>query len=405
MNKEDFPILNFHNELVYLDSAATSQKPQVVIDSLTNFYTFENANVHRGLYSLSEQATAKYEEARIIVAKHFGASPEEIIFTSGTTAGLNYVSLSLIPDLIIAGEENVLLTSKMEHHASMLPIQQASVNNNIKIDYLGLDDNYQLDLEELEAKLKQGNVRALALTHMSNVLGTITPIATVVKLVRLLSPETIIIVDGAQYAPHYQLDLHKLDVDFYALSGHKMLGPTGIGVLYGKSELLRKMNPAIVGGGMINKVDYLQSSWADIPAKHEAGTPNIAGAIALAEAIRYLQKIGMHKVVAHEEELTSYLIAKLISIEGVSILGPESSQDRGGVVSFNVDKVHAHDIAQLLAERNIAVRAGHHCNQILLRDVLKTSATVRASIYLYNDYQDIDKLAATLVESIKKFRK
>lgn len=405
MNKEDFPILNFHNELVYLDSAATSQKPQVVIDSLTNFYTFENANVHRGLYSLSEQATAKYEEARIIVAKHFGASPEEIIFTSGTTAGLNYVSLSLITDLINAGEDNVLLTSKMEHHASMLPIQQASVKNNIKIDYLGLDDNYQLDLEELEEKLKQGNVRALALTHMSNVLGTITPIATVVKLVRLLSPETIIIVDGAQYAPHYQLDLHKLDVDFYALSGHKMLGPTGIGVLYGKSELLRKMNPAIVGGGMINKVDYLQSSWADIPAKHEAGTPNIAGAIALAEAIRYLQKIGMHKVVAHEEELTSYLIAKLISIEGVSILGPESSQDRGGVVSFNVDKIHAHDIAQLLAERNIAVRAGHHCNQILLRDVLKTSATVRASIYLYNDYQDIDKLASALVESIKKFRK
>lgn len=405
MNKEDFPILNFHNELVYLDSAATSQKPQVVIDSLTNFYTFENANVHRGLYSLSEQATAKYEEARIIVAKHFGASPEEIIFTSGTTAGLNYVSLSLITDLINAGEDNVLLTSKMEHHASMLPIQQASVKNNIKIDYLGLDDNYQLDLEELEEKLKQGNVRALALTHMSNVLGTITPIATVVKLVRLLSPETIIIVDGAQYAPHYQLDLHKLDVDFYALSGHKMLGPTGIGVLYGKSELLRKMNPAIVGGGMINKVDYLQSSWADIPAKHEAGTPNIAGAIALAEAIRYLQKIGMHKVVAHEEELTSYLIAKLISIEGVSILGPESSQDRGGVISFNVDKIHAHDIAQLLAERNIAVRAGHHCNQILLRDVLKTSATVRASIYLYNDYQDIDKLASALVESIKKFRK
>lgn len=405
MNKEDFPILNFHNELVYLDSAATSQKPQVVIDSLTNFYTFENANVHRGLYSLSEQATAKYEEARIIVAKHFGASPEEIIFTSGTTAGLNYVSLSLITDLINAGEDNVLLTSKMEHHASMLPIQQASVKNNIKIDYLGLDDNYQLDLKELEEKLKQGNVRALALTHMSNVLGTITPIATVVKLVRLLSPETIIIVDGAQYAPHYQLDLHKLDVDFYALSGHKMLGPTGIGVLYGKSELLRKMNPAIVGGGMINKVDYLQSSWADIPAKHEAGTPNIAGAIALAEAIRYLQKIGMHKVVAHEEELTSYLIAKLISIEGVSILGPESSQDRGGVVSFNVDKIHAHDIAQLLAERNIAVRAGHHCNQILLRDVLKTSATVRASIYLYNDYQDIDKLASALVESIKKFRK
>lgn len=405
MNKEDFPILNFHNELVYLDSAATSQKPQVVIDSLTNFYTFENANVHRGLYSLSEQATAKYEEARIIVAKHFGASPEEIIFTSGTTAGLNYVSLSLITDLINAGEDNVLLTSKMEHHASMLPIQQASVKNNIKIDYLGLDDNYQLDLEELEEKLKQGNVRALALTHMSNVLGTITPIATVVKLVRLLSPETIIIVDGAQYAPHYQLDLHKLDVDFYALSGHKLLGPTGIGVLYGKSELLRKMNPAIVGGGMINKVDYLQSSWVDIPAKHEAGTPNIAGAIALAEAIRYLQKIGMHKVVAHEEELTSYLIAKLISIEGVSILGPESSQDRGGVVSFNVDKIHAHDIAQLLAERNIAVRAGHHCNQILLRDVLKTSATVRASIYLYNDYQDIDKLASALVESIKKFRK
>ncbi|KXK26134.1 MAG: putative cysteine desulfurase, partial [candidate division WS6 bacterium OLB20] len=403
MNKSDFPLLQRNPELVYLDSAATSQKPQVVIDRVSRYYEEENANIHRGIYKLAETATAQYEEAREILATFAGTTPDRTIFTPGATHSLNYVALGLLHKLLKPGTKNTVLTSVMEHHANLIPWQQHAVRLGMHLEYVEIDGDYQLDLQEIEKKLKNGDVRVLALTHMSNVLGTITPLAGITAMVRKFSPDTVIVVDGSQYAPHYPLDLSTLDVDFYALAGHKMLGPTGIGVLYGKQEYLQLMDPPLTGGGMISKVERQKTNWAELPAKLEPGTPNIAGAIGLAEAARYLQKTGFDRIVKHEQELTEYMLAKLSDVPGLTVFGPADPSKRGGVVSFAVKGIHPHDVAQLLDEHNIAVRAGHHCNQVLMREVLKVSATTRASLYLYNTYEDVDAFDVALRKVVRTF--
>ncbi|MFQ5493003.1 MAG: aminotransferase class V-fold PLP-dependent enzyme [Candidatus Dojkabacteria bacterium] len=403
MNKKDFPLLQNRPELVYLDNAATTQKPQQVINAIVHYYENSNANVHRGIYKLSEEATSLYEESRELVALFLGAKPEQIIFTPGATAGLNYVALGYASGIISGGSDDVLLTTEMEHHSNLVPWQQLANELKVKLDFVKVDDEYRLDLDDLEQKLQGNNVKILALTHMSNTLGTINPIEEIVSMVREASPMTKIVVDGAQYAPHFPLNLTELDVDFYSIAGHKLYGPTGIGVLYGKSSLLKAMDPVFTGGGMIRKVERNQTQWADIPGKFEPGTPNIAGAIGLGEAVRYLKTIGMDKIAAHTQELAAYTLAKLSPIENISIYGPGEADDRGGVFSFAVESIHAHDMAQLLDGENVAVRAGHHCNQVLMREVLGTSSTTRSSVGLYNDYSDIDKLAEAIEVAVRKF--
>jgi cysteine desulfurase/selenocysteine lyase len=276
-----------------------------------------------------------------------------------------------------------------------------ALRKGVKIEAINVRD-YRLDLEELELILKTGKVKVFALTHMSNVLGTINPVAEITAMVRQLSPETIVVVDGAQFAPHYPVNVKALDVDFYAIAGHKMLGPTGVGVLYGKKVLLEQMDPVFVGGGMITKVELTKSEWENIPTKFEAGTPNIAQAIGLAEAVRFINKMGFPDINKHESELIDYFLAKVEDVKGLTVLGPNENKDRGAVFSFNIEGIHAHDLAQMLDEDDIAIRAGHHCNQVLLRDVLKVPATARASFYLYNDYKDIDKLVVGLEKAKKR---
>lgn len=399
MNKQDFPIFSNHPDLIYLDNAATTQKPQIVIDTERRFYESDNANVHRGLYDLSEKATQAYEDARSLVAHYFKAKPAEIIFTSGTTAGLNQLAHSLALD-VLEDEYCTVLSTVLEHHASILPWQQAVRRTGSRLELVGVTQDLSLDLDDLKSKLEKYTVKILALTHISNVTGTITPIKEIARIVRNISPKTLIIVDGAQSAAHIDLDLHDLDVDFYCCSGHKIYGPTGIGVTYGKSELLQKIDPGNYGGGVISKVERLESTWANPPAKFEAGTPNIAGAIALGEAIRFLGKIGIEKIKSHEQEVANYLFAKLSDISDIQVFSPQAELSRSGVISFNHSQIHAHDLAQLLADKGVCVRAGHHCNQILMREVLKVPATVRASIAMYNDYSDVDLLIEALTDAI-----
>lgn len=400
MNKNDFPIFANHPELVYLDSAATSQKPQAVIDCLAHYYQYSNANIHRGIYKLAEEATTLYESSREIAALHFGVEPHEIVFTPGATAGLNFVAFGVFEKNI--NPKDTMLVTEMEHHSNLLPWQQIAMRKKARIEAVNVKE-YKLDLTDLQQKLEKLQPKLLAFTHVSNSLGTVNPVGEIVKMTRELSPSTIIIVDGTQAAPHLKLDLKKLDVDFYAIAGHKMLGPTGIGILYGKKQLLESMDPMITGGGMIRKVELKSAEWAPIPEKLEAGTPNIADAIALGEAIRYLNKTGMDKIIRHEQELTAYTLAKLNDISKLKVLGPENLEDRSGVFSITIEGIHPHDIAQVLDEENIAIRAGHHCNQVLMREVLHIPATARISTYLYNDYKDIDRLEIAIDKLKHKF--
>lgn len=401
MNKSDFPIFQTYPNLVYLDNAATTQKPQQVLDAISEFYTKYNANVHRGIYDLSEMATEKYETARSEVAKFIGAKPSSIIFTAGTTNSINMLTSSIHSLIDKNGKEQTILLSEMEHHSNLVPWQQLASALGYRLEYIRVTDDYLLDLEDLHQKLAQFNVVVVALTHASNTLGTINPIKQISSLIREYSPQTIFCVDGAQAAPHLKLDMQELDVDFYSFSGHKLLGPTGIGVLYGKAELLERLSPPFTGGGMIRKVERQTSSWAPAPEKFEAGTPNVSGAIALAEACRYLSNIGLDEIIKYEEELIEYTINRFEELDKVTVYGPK--QNRTGVFSFTIEGVHPHDTAQILNEHHIAVRAGHHCNQVLMRDVLHLPATARASLYLYNDTTDIDKLIDGIKQVITTF--
>ena len=388
MNKKDFTIFAKNPNLVYLDSAATAQKPATVIRSLTKFYEQSNANVHRGIYQLSEQATEMFEQARNKVATFIGAGNDEIIFTSGTTQSLNMLADMLGSTL---PEGSQILVTEMEHHSNLLPWQQLAQKKKVQLEYANVGTDFRLDLDDLYVKLKTHPTAILALTQMSNVLGTENPIEEIVIEVRKISPETIIVVDGAQAIAHAHINVHHLDVDFYAFSAHKLYGPLGTGILYGKRQLLQKLEPSSYGGGMIARVERQSSTWTDSPARFEAGTPNIVGAIGLGAAIDYIGSLGIEQIVDSEAELTQYFLDLVHSTPGLTLYGPDELAERGPVFSFNLKGIHAHDLAQVLGEQHVAVRAGHHCNQILMNR-LGVPATLRASLGLYNDKADIDKL-------------
>ena len=393
--KSDFPI--FHNsDLVYLDSAATSQKPQVVLDTVNSVYTKSNANVHRALYSLGSISTEKYEKARNKVANFIGAnSSKEIIFTSGATESINLLAYSLGMNL---NSKDEILISEMEHHSNIIPWQQLSKRTGAKIKFIPITSDGELDLSEAK-KFFNSNTKIVSITHISNVLGTINPIANLSSIAHEYG--AIFIVDGAQGAAHKKVDVNNLGCDFYVCSGHKMLGPTGIGVLWGKFDLLNEMEPFMGGGEMIDKVTMTSATWNEVPYKFEAGTPNFVQAIGLGAAIDYLESIGMDEITKTEEELTSYALDKLQKINNIEIYG--NASERIGVISFNIRNVHPHDLAQFLNEYNIALRVGHHCAQPLLSKLNKTS-TARLSTYIYNDEKDIDKLCSALQEILGYFK-
>lgn len=391
--KKDFPIF-FDSDLVYLDNAATTQKPQSVLDEVDSLYREANANVHRALYSLGSEATERFENSRKKVAKYIGANSEkEIVFTSGTTESINLLARS-IGNTLKPGDE--ILISEMEHHSNIVPWQMTAQRTGATLKYLSIKETGELDISNPE-KYFTSNTKIISLTHMSNVLGTINPIKELSAKAHQVG--AIMIVDGAQGASHLPMDVQDLGCDFYAFSGHKMLGPTGIGVLWGKTEHLEEMDPFMGGGEMIDTVTMESSTWNDIPYKFEAGTPNFAQAVGLGAAIDYLQNIGMDNIAAHEQMLIEYALGKLNQIDGLRIHG--SAKDRGGVISFNIDGIHPHDLAQFLNEDNIAIRVGHHCAQPLLKTLGET-ATARMSFYIYNDESDVDKFCKSLV-TIKNY--
>lgn len=398
-HRQDFPLLQNYGNLAYLDNAATTQKPQVVIDAINNYYTKTNANVHRGIYKLSEAATIAYENSRAVVASFINAKASEIIFTSGTTASINLLAQYYFKSHL-AADESILL-SVQEHHSNILPWQQIAKTNEATIQYLPLDSNQELDLKALEQILQTEKVAVLSLSHISNVLGSITPIKNMIEITRKISPDTKIVIDAAQSLAHLPIDVKELDCDFLVASAHKAYGPTGIGFIYAKQELLKSAAPFFTGGGMIAEVSEQDSTYAIGIEKFEAGTPNIAGAIAFAAALKYLTEIGWENILQHEHELTSKLMHDLKGIPNLAIYGTSNLENKSPVFSFNLDGVHPHDLAQLLDQDDIAVRAGHHCAQILHRQVLKVPASCRASLAIYNTEEDIERLATALT-SISK---
>ena len=396
--RKDFSILDqiVNDEpLVYLDNAATTQKPTQVLEAIAAYYEKDNANVHRGVHTLAERATAAYEAARERVRSFIhAASTKEVLFTRGTTTGLNWVA-RYAESVLQPGDE--VLISVMEHHSNIIPWQEACKKTGARLIYAYLKDG-MLDLADFRSKLTE-KTRFVALAHVSNVLGVVNPIKEIAELVH--QANALLVVDGAQSVPHMKIDVQDLDVDFFAFSGHKMLGPTGIGVLYGKEELLERMSPVEFGGEMIDFVYEQEATWKELPWKFEAGTPNIAGAIGLAAAIDYLDKIGMETVHQYEQELLAYVFPKLQAVEGLTIYGSEDLAQRSGVISFNLAGLHPHDVATALDYEGVAVRAGHHCAQPLL-SYLGVAATVRASFYLYNTKADCDKLFEAL-QKTKEF--
>ncbi len=397
--KADFPILNQTingHPLVYLDNAATTQKPRAVINALIEYYRKMNANIHRGLHHLAEQATDAYERTRKHVARFIGGvDPHEIIFTRSTTEAINLLAYSWGETNIKEGDEIVI--TEMEHHANLVPWvilaqKKKAVLKRIPITLCG-----HLDLSDID-NIITPKTKLLALTHMSNVLGTINPIAELAELAK--KHGAVVLGDGAQAVPHLPVDVKALGVDFYAFSAHKMLGPTGVGVLYGRRELLEAMPPFNMGGEMIREVRFDRITWADLPHKFEAGTPNIADVIAFDAALTYLEEIGMDNVRQHEINLVRYAIERLSELDGIEIQGPQEYAQRGGAISFTDTEIHPHDISTFLDSKGIAIRAGHHCAQPLMR-ILGKVATARASLYIYNDQADID----ALVEALKEMRR
>lgn len=397
--KAEFPILNQDingHPLVYLDNAATTQKPRAVIEAVKRYYEWDNANVHRGVHTLGSRATDAYEGAREKVARFINApASRQIIFTRGTTTALNIVASGYARQTLREGDEIVI--TPMEHHSNLIPWQQAAKATGATLKYIPLQPDGTISLADVESTITS-NTKIVSMTYISNVLGTINPIAEVAKIAH--KNGAIIVVDGAQSTPHLKVDVQALDVDFYAFSGHKMCAPTGIGVLYGKAQLLERMEPVEFGGEMIDFVELYDSTWKELPWKFEGGTPIIAGAVGLGAAIDFLQDIGLDNIDKHEQALTRYAMDSLSAIDGITIYGPQ--QERAGLVTFNLGDVHPHDVATVLDTEGIAVRAGHHCCQPLMR-WLKVSATARASIYLYNSEEDIDRLAQSLVRTKEFF--
>ena len=396
-----FPILDQEvngHPLVYLDSAATSQKPYSVIEALNKYYQEDNSNVHRGVHTLGTRATDKYEGAREKVRRFINASStSEVIFTRGTTTSINTIANSFGRDNVKEGDEIVI--SYMEHHSNLIPWQQLAKRNHATLKYVPMQEDGTITLEDVRNTVTS-KTKIVAIMHVSNVLGTINPIKEITKIAH--DNGASMVVDGAQSTPHLKVDVQDLDCDFYAFSGHKMCGPTGIGVLYGKKQLLENMEPIEFGGEMIDFVDLYDSTWKELPWKFEGGTPIIAGAIGLGAAIDFLEEIGMENILNHEHHLAEYALNRLNEIDGLTIYGPLNPMARAGVVTFNLDDVHPHDLATVLDAEGIAVRAGHHCAQPLMK-WLKVSATARASFYLYNTEEDIDRFIAGLLKTKEYF--
>ncbi|AGY40902.1 cysteine desulfurase [Streptococcus ilei] len=397
--RKDFPILDqiVNDEpLVYLDNAATTQKPKAVLEAVNRYYQEDNANVHRGVHTLAERATASYEAARETVRRFINASStKEVLFTRGTTTGLNWVG-RFAEEILEEGDE--VLISIMEHHSNILPWQEACRKTGAKLVYAYLKDG-GLDLEDFRKKLTD-RTKFVSIAHASNVLGVINPVQEIAQLAH--EKGAIVVVDGAQSVPHMKIDVQKLDADFFVFSGHKMAGPTGIGVLYGKEQYLNQMSPVEFGGEMIDFVYEQSATWKELPWKFEAGTPNMAGAIGLAAAIDYLEAIGMDAIERHEQDLIAYVFPKLQAIEGLKIYGSQDLAKRSGVISFNLGDLHPHDLATALDYEGVAVRAGHHCAQPLIQ-YLEVPATARASFYLYNTKEDCDKLVEALIKTKEFF--
>lgn len=397
--RKDFPILDQivnDESLVYLDNAATTQKPKAVLEAVNRYYQEDNANVHRGVHTLAERATASYEAARETVRRFINASStKEVLFTRGTTTGLNWIG-RFAEEILEEGDE--VLISIMEHHSNILPWQEACRKAGAKLVYVYLKDG-GLDLEDFRIKLTD-RTKFVSIAHASNVLGVINPVQEIAQLAH--EKGAIVVVDGAQSVPHMKIDVQKLDADFFVFSGHKMAGPTGIGVLYGKEQYLNQMSPVEFGGEMIDFVYEQSATWKELPWKFEAGTPNMAGAIGLAAAIDYLEAIGMDAIERHEQDLIAYVFPKLQAIEGLKIYGSQDLAKRSGVISFNLGDLHPHDLATALDYEGVAVRAGHHCAQPLIQ-YLGVPATARASFYLYNTKEDCDKLVEALIKTKEFF--
>ncbi len=396
--RQQFPIfdqeVNGH-PLVYLDSAATSHKPVPVIEKVNDYYRRYNSNVHRGVHTLGNYATEGYEGARAKVRQFIHArSTKEIVFTRGTTSALNLVAHSYGQQVCAEGGEIVI--TPMEHHSNLIPWQQLAKRTGATLKYIDLKDDGTLDMDDARRKITP-ETKIVSVVHVSNVLGTVNPIKELARLAH--NNGAVLVVDGAQSTPHMAIDVQDLDCDFFAFSGHKMCAPTGIGVLYGKKELLEQMEPMEFGGEMIDTVELHESTWKELPYKFEGGTPIIAGAIGLGAAIDFLNEIGLEAIAEHERRLVQYALERLNEIEGLNVYGP---QERSGLVTFNVDDIHPHDVATVLDSEGIAVRAGHHCAQPLMR-WLDVTATARASFYLYNTEEDIDKLVDGLVKTKEFF--
>ncbi|MGG0787865.1 cysteine desulfurase [Peribacillus simplex] len=396
-----FPILDQEvngQPLVYLDSAATSQKPAAVIEAIEQYYRGYNSNVHRGVHTLGTKATDAYEGAREKVRKFINASStEEIIFTRGTTTSLNTVARSYGGANIKEGDEIVI--SYMEHHSNIIPWQQLAKEKGAVLKYIPLQEDCTISLDDVKATITDAT-KIVSIMQVSNVLGVINPVKEIAKIAH--EHGAVMVVDGAQSTPHLKVDVRDLDCDFFAFSGHKMVGPTGIGVLYGKKELLEKMEPIEFGGEMIDFVGLQESTWKELPWKFEGGTPIIAGAIGLGAAIDFLEEIGLDNIERHEHKLAAYAMEKMSAVEGLTIFGPKDAEKRAGVITFNINDVHPHDVATVLDADGIAVRAGHHCAQPLMK-WLDVSSTARASFYLYNTEEDIDKLVSGLVKTKEYF--
>lgn len=397
--RKDFKILDqtVNDEaLVYLDNAATTQKPQAVLDAMDRYYHYDNANVHRGVHTLAERATKAYEEARETVRGFINAKDTaEILFTRGTTTSLNWVAQSY-GAFVNEGDE--ILISYMEHHSNIIPWQQLAKRKKATLRYIEITENGELDLADAKEKIND-KTAIVSITHASNVLGVINPIHQLAQWAHTY--QAVIVVDGAQSTPHMAVDVQALDVDFFAFSSHKLCGPTGIGVLYGKRALLEQMEPVEFGGEMIDFVELQDSTWKELPWKFEAGTPNMAGAIGLAAAIDYLQAIGLDAIHDYEASLVEYILPKLAAIDGVTIYGPEDVEKHTGVISFTIDEIHPHDIATALDMEGVAVRAGHHCAQPLMKR-LDVSSTARASFYFYNTKEECD-VFLTAIQATKEF--
>jgi len=402
--RQDFPILSrqvHRKPLVYLDNSATSQKPRQVIEAITNYYYNHNANVHRGVHTLSDESTQAYEDARTNVAKFIGAKdPHELIFVRNTTEAINLVAFSWAMDHLQEGDE--ILVTELEHHSNLVTWQRVCEATGARLVYVPVDNNGDLALDYLE-NLVGKRTKLVAITHVSNVTGTIVDVQHFCKDLKRYGAKAKVLVDAAQSVPHMPIHVSDLGVDFLAFSGHKMLGPMGVGGLWVKREVMQDMRPFLVGGGMIGKVSRDSSTWAEVPDKFDAGTPSVADAVGLAAACDYLRSVGMIEIQEYEQELTKYGMEKLLQLEGqgiVTIYGPRDLEKRAGILTFNINGIHAHDTAQVLdREMGIAVRSGHHCNQIIL-EKLNTPATVRASFYLYNTKEEID----VLVEGISKVK-